>query len=476
MPCSPISRRTVVLAALALAALPGLTPAGALAAILTVGAGGAFATLQAALTQAQSTAAADEIRVRDGSYPENLTVGSLTAGNDLDISGGWAAGFTVRNPTPGLTEVNAGGVGRALLFSGVTNTTVAVRGLAFRLGTGGPYGGGVNLTEAGASNVLFERCLFENNGPTSNDSVSGAAGGGLYVSASGSARFLLVDSIFNLNTAVMNSPNTGAARGAGVAILAAGSATAILRGVQFLENTLSGGAVNTGAGLHVEASSSATVRVEDTLFFGNHGNDGTDGAALTLVAMESSSIDARRLGMDENGIEADGSNQAGLWTFDGASLRLSDSLLTDSDQGIFASARAAAGSLRLVNLTVTGHSGLGIELGTLSGGIASISNSISFDNAGGDTSFSGGGLTLQSNLFAVDPVFVDPAAGDYSLAAGSPAHDAGTATPEGGLSPYDFAHAPRVAGPLPDQGALERDAIFGDGFESGDLGGWAPSS
>ena len=73
-----------------------------------------------------------------------------------------------------------------------------------------------------------------------------------------------------------------------------------------------------------------------------------------------------------------------------------------------------------------------------------------------------------------DPLFVDPANGDFGLQALSAAVDAGDATFPA-LGPFDLAHAPRVVGAEVDLGALERDGLFADNFESASTGAWSTS-
>ena len=56
---------------------------------------------------------------------------------------------------------------------------------------------------------------------------------------------------------------------------------------------------------------------------------------------------------------------------------------------------------------------------------AVIQNNISYKNGAGDYSNSGTGTTQDHNLFGVDPVFVNAAAGDFRLQSTSPAINAG---------------------------------------------------
>jgi hypothetical protein len=61
----------------------------------------------------------------------------------------------------------------------------------------------------------------------------------------------------------------------------------------------------------------------------------------------------------------------------------------------------------------------------------------------------------QGNLDLTNPGFVDLAAGDYRLAAGSPLRDAGDSAPAGGLAATDLAGNARSVEAAPDIGAFE---------------------
>jgi hypothetical protein len=76
----------------------------------------------------------------------------------------------------------------------------------------------------------------------------------------------------------------------------------------------------------------------------------------------------------------------------------------------------------------------------------------SHDQINGGEWFSQSGQDEHS--LAVDPLFVDPANGDFHLAAGSPLIDAGLAAE--GLPPEDLENNPRPAGSAPEVGAYER--------------------
>lgn len=130
----------------------------------------------------------------------------------------------------------------------------------------------------------------------------------------------------------------------------------------------------------------------------------------------------------------------------------------------------------MAHLTITGQEDMGADLHAGSTGGGTLESSIVWDNDGGDLLISGSNMTTADNPVGVDPNFVDAPGGDYALAELSTAIDAGSASPTGGLGPFDLAHGPRTVGSLPDQGAFEHGALFADGFERGDLRPWSASS
>jgi parallel beta-helix repeat protein len=71
----------------------------------------------------------------------------------------------------------------------------------------------------------------------------------------------------------------------------------------------------------------------------------------------------------------------------------------------------------------SGAAGINVDSGVTN---AIIRNNISYLNGAGDYSDSGTGTTQDHNLFGTNPLFVNAAAGDFHLQAGSPAIDAGT--------------------------------------------------
>jgi len=111
----------------------------------------------------------------------------------------------------------------------------------------------------------------------------------------------------------------------------------------------------------------------------------------------------------------------------------------------------------IVNVTVADNTGNGVHVG----GAVSITNSIMWNNGGGDYWCVPGGCTLAysdvgigdttgTGNISADPEFVDATNGDYHLQVGSPCIDKGTAV---GAPTHDIEGTPRDA--APDMGAYE---------------------
>ncbi|MEZ5456667.1 MAG: choice-of-anchor Q domain-containing protein [Lysobacteraceae bacterium] len=79
-----------------------------------------------------------------------------------------------------------------------------------------------------------------------------------------------------------------------------------------------------------------------------------------------------------------------------------------------------------------------------------------------------GALAMGSSYLSEDPQFANPTAGEYRLAPGSPALEAGNPMPADALPDFDLIGSPRVQGVVPDLGPFEgefSERVFVNGFE-----------
>lgn len=453
-----------------------LLPASAGAAVLTVGSGGAYATVQAAIDDAMATPADDELRLRAGSFTENLTIGDVDLGGRLEISGGWDAAFATRDPDPLATVLDGGGTDRVFYAPFVDNGELVLRGLTLRNGLAAGHGGALYLFAADIA-VAVEDCRFELNLATTTDGGVGAQGGGALIGAGGAAQVRLAGVVFEDNEVFIDD-TVGAPLGGGARISATGTSSVLLRHASVLGNRLEGGSQRRGGGLSLDVAGSATIEAEDLFLFANSGDIADAGEvqshALDVTADDSGVVTLRRVEIRDNTVGAgDESPQVGMNLF-GGTVRFTDSLVAGGAFGIVVSTVSAL--VEMNHLTLTDHVEEGAYVFAGSPGSATVTNTIAWDNGNADLSLTGGASSGSHNLIGIDPLFVNAAAGDYRLGALSTAIDAGTAAPAGGLGPFDLAHAERVVGSLPDIGAYERQSLFGDDFERGDARAWSATA
>lgn len=449
------------------------------AALLTVGPGGSHATVQAAVDAAVATPEDDELRLRAGTFFEQVDVGSSDLGGRLAISGGWDAAYAARDPTPGATAIDGSSTGRPFTAGFVDAGELALEGLAFRNGVadGSPAtGGGIHLVAQDVRVTLVD-CLVDANLATIADGSIGAAAGGVNLLARGSAEVRLTGVTLTDNRVFIDD-TIGVPLGGGAYFGALGSARILVRGGEVSGNLLEGGATRRGAGFAAWAYENGVVEIEDVVVTDNHADTvaaGTvQGHGVDLGSTDSGAVTLARLTITDNWNGAGDTVSQVRMLPSGGVLRVTDTLVARGGAGIQAGSTTA--TAHLTNLTVTEHESYGLDLFFAAPGAGTVANTIAWDNAGGDLLLSGGAASGSFNLVGVDPLFVDAGSGDYRLSALSDALDAGTATPPGGLGSFDLEHRARIAGALPDQGAYERDALFADDFERADLTAWSAAA
>lgn len=158
--------------------------------------------------------------------------------------------------------------------------------------------------------------------------------------------------------------------------------------------------------------------------------------------------------------------QLSLSAFTGSGI-VSDTLVINGDaRGVQLGASGTA-VVRANNLTIVGHpADRGLLANLFGSAQLSVYNSIAVNS--GVNAQLGTGVTQGSNIFVNDPgLFRDLLGGDYRLALGSSAIDAGDNTPPGGLGPFDLDGQARMVGSVVDIGAYEsNDLLFSDRFEN----------
>ena len=435
----------------------------ALADIFTVGSGGAYDNIQAAINQALKSTSSDEIRVGRGTYVENLNYFPAGPGKMLTISGGWNTLFDTQGDIPSVVD---GDITESVLTVDIdTGDVLILDNLKFQNGMA-DSGGGLDISLVDDSSLWISDCAIENNTAQDDRTTSG----GIDVYAENDASFTMVDSRIVGNQVIC----TGSVdcRAGGISLTGFGNTQVTFSRNEVLNNSVaigSGSAATGGAEFLISGTSVLTI--EDNQFIGNSisGTDPFNGIGLSITA--AGTLTARRNHVEANPASVPVPGNAIQMSIsmgsDGMGI-VSDSLIVNSDTiGVLAGISGDANpALYLVNLTIADHAGTGIRLSKFSvGGEINLSNSISVD--GNPNSQIDAGVTESANLLTGSAGFVNAAAGNYKLSLGSPAKNAGNNAPPGGLGPTDIAGNPRIFDVTVDQGAYEVQSLgfFQDGYE-----------
>ena len=422
------------------------------AAVFTVGPGGTHSTVQSAIDAAVATPEADEIRLRNRVFRENLVLVSVD--QNLRISGGWNAGFTRAAPAARST-LDGGGTGR--VFQGeVHGGSLILERLQVKGGQTADSGAGIMV------DLKPRRDLRDPRQHRGRQLCSGrrrlAGRGGAYVWLREGARFAARRVTFSRNALKTGGSGGGAGLSVGGGEVSSSVAIANCR---FLDNDITVGPVPSaayGAGVYV-TSATTHIEIVDNLIQRNRLWSETFGYGIGLSVLSSgtSQVEARRNRiLDQAAPAGSNASQVSFYARGEAQVRFSDSEIARSTlHGVLAWNEAGSRPvLRLVNLTVVDNGVYGVAVDAHAPGVTTLANSIVF-GSGFSNIQQLRNARLVRNLIGIDPLFVDRAAADYRLRSGSRALNRGMASPPGGLGPFDVAGRPRVRGSAVDQGANE---------------------
>gem|GEM_PF-1454699 len=169
-----------------------------------VGPSGAYATIDAAVDAA---ADGDTIQVQAGTYNQRVVV----SGKEVELYGGFVAGFGSRNPATNVTTINGGGLGTTVTFDDAGDSVLDGFTITGGKAPMGEYdeaaGSGIRVEVSGA--VTISRNIVEGNDDGFNFNTCGCntEGGGIFADSYLPASIEIVDNIFR---------NNGAHRGAAI--------------------------------------------------------------------------------------------------------------------------------------------------------------------------------------------------------------------------------------------------------------------
>jgi len=462
-------------------------------------------SLREAIRAAVTDSMVDACAAGDGDDVITLPLGTVVFDGGEETVGGIHGSLTILGPTgdPSSAAIDCDSQSRFLSLSAADVTLrgftvthcdsgseeggavdsmesgLALLDMVFAANASSLRGGALRFASAGGEALRIDRTAFEGNAAEGGALTEDPYGGGAWVEVDSGSAVTVTRSIFSDNQVSSDARTT---RAGGLYVSATGDATVTLRGVEFLDNRC--GAFDTshrGCGLALDLAGTAQATLEDSDFEGNHPSGTSsytlaNGAYLHLV--DDASLLADRLRFDGNANPADSTlNKMQLWVHAaGASSTTARNLLAVNGQtGLYAFLNDSA-AVTIDHVTATGNeNGVSLYLGFATP--IALQNSILWGNSSANVLVGGVGSSIDltpNHIGGIDPLFANPAQGDYRLTASSPDRDDGVDSLEG-AGVWDLDHAPRSIGAKSDKGAYEFGGVFADGFESGDVISWSSS-
>lgn len=412
-------------------------------------------TIQSAINEAISAGGSNEVRVQQGTYVENIYLPVSSNVGTLNITGGWNSSFSSKNTDYTLTTIDGGGIGRVFNINIQSGGTMVFTLDGFTIQNGGntTYGSGINISAVDEAELTISNNRIVNNnasgtsegsgggiyayldaegnllleitnnlikGNTITSSGSTCSGAGMDINCHQEAVFDITDNIIEDNS----STNTDRqASGVGISFYKLGTNTCYFADNIIRNNTANGTGARLGIGGSIVTAGSSNVALLRNLWINNNNNGGSAGGDLSLEA------------------------------FDTSTIRATDSLVTGAENdGVKFGSYGSTSTIRMTNLTITDCTGYGLYRNDSQPSNSSLYNTILYNNGTNHNSLPG---DTGNNLIGTDPKFIDTTSGNYRLRPGSPAINAGTNSPTGGLGSLDLDSRDRISKSTVDIGAYE---------------------
>jgi len=427
-----------------------------IAATYTAGFSGTYPTIQAAINAASGeTSEPNDVKVQQGAYSENLYISALSDIGTMNITGGWNSTFTVRDTDYTLTTID-GGETDCVVYIRVQNGGTADLTLdGFTLQNGGNIttGAGILMSVYNDSQITINNNRILNNVASSQ---YGTAGGGIYAyfDDTGILSLSITNNLIKGNSITCSE---GSVSGAGIEFSFHEDAVFNVTGNIIEDNTSTNSPYQAaGIGVYIWKNGSGSCNFSNNIIRNNtaNGTGSRFGIAGQVAVADSSTLTMRRnqwLNNSNNG--GSSGNDLNIYASGTSTLTVTDSLIAGAvDDGLFYSAATSTSTIRMTNLTIIDNSDIGLNKSSTSPGTTSLYNSILYNNGTNYDTLPGDN---DNNLIGTDPEFVDSANYNYRLRPGSPAINAGTNSPSGGLGSLDLDGRERISKSTVDIGAYE---------------------